>query len=28
VFQVYFGIRKLQGHAVPEEPEEEGSTTH
>lgn len=28
VFQVYFGIRKLQGHAVPEEPEEEGDSTH
>jgi len=28
VFQIWFGVRKLQGHAVPEEPEEEGSTTH
>lgn len=27
-FQVWFGIRKLQGHAVPEEPDEEGSGGH
>jgi TRAP-type C4-dicarboxylate transport system permease small subunit len=28
VFQVWFGIRKLLGHAVPEEPDEEGSGGH
>ncbi len=28
VFQLWFGIRKLQGHAVPEEPAEEGDATH
>jgi C4-dicarboxylate transporter DctQ subunit len=28
VFQVWFGIRRLQGHAVPEEPDEEGSGGH
>lgn len=28
VFQVWFGIRKLQGHAVPEEPDENGSGGH
>lgn len=26
VFQVYFGIRKLQGHAVPQEPDEESGS--
>ena len=26
VFQIYFGIRKLQGHAVPEEPDEESGS--
>jgi TRAP-type C4-dicarboxylate transport system permease small subunit len=26
VFQVYFGVRKLQGHAVPEEPDDEGGS--
>jgi TRAP-type C4-dicarboxylate transport system permease small subunit len=28
VFQIWFGVRKLQGHAVPEEPEDEASATH
>ncbi len=28
LFQLYFGIRKFQGHAVPEEPEEEGGAVH
>jgi TRAP-type C4-dicarboxylate transport system permease small subunit len=28
VFQLWFGIRRLQGHAVPEEPVEEGDATH
>ena len=28
VFQLWFGIRKLMGHAVPEEPKEEGDATH
>ena len=28
VFQLWFGVRKLQGHAVPEEPAEEGDATH
>jgi TRAP-type C4-dicarboxylate transport system permease small subunit len=28
VFQLWFGIRKLMGHAIPEEPEEEGDATH
>lgn len=28
VFQLWFGIRKLQGHAVPEEPADEGDATH
>jgi len=26
LFQVYFGIRKLQGHPVPQEPDEEGGS--
>ena len=28
VFQLWFGIRRLQGHPVPEEPAEEGAATH
>ncbi len=28
VFQLYFSIRKLQGHAVPEEPADEESGGH
>lgn len=28
LFQIYFGIRKLLGHPVPEEPQEEGEPTH
>ena len=28
LFQIWFGVRKLQGYAVPEEPKEEGSATH
>lgn len=28
VFQLYFGVRKLAGHAVPEEPEDKEGSSH